>query len=269
MTAAFLFAALAVLCAPTSAARRRLTPPTSGGCRSGPTRPGVGVAAVVAVVAGAVLTVPTVGIAAAMVVGTVAHRVRRAHRDRRRDGEVRALLAGLDVAVADLRVGAHPESACLAAAAESTGRPAEAFRSAAATARLGGSAAAGLLTGAQRGDNRASGVASDLGRIAVAWRIAERHGIPLAELLEAARVDLLGRRRFRSRVESGMAGARATAAVLACLPVLGIALGQMMGAGPVGVLLSGGIGGVLLVVGTALACIGLAWADRMTRAVTA
>ena len=37
-----------------------------------------------------------------------------------------------------------------------------------------------------------------------------------------------------------MAGARTTAAVLAGLPVLGIGLGQLIGADPLGFLLSGG-----------------------------
>ena len=51
-----------------------------------------------------------------------------------------------------------------------------------------------------------------------------------------------------------MAGARTTAAVLAGLPVLGIGLGQLIGADPSSFLLSGGAGGWLLVIGVALAC---------------
>ncbi|EME18754.1 type II secretion system F family protein [Rhodococcus triatomae] len=268
MTAALILVALAVLSAPSASATRRLTP-MSARATSTDVVPTAAVVAVLGVlVVGVAVTAPTAGLALALVVGTVVHRVRRTRRDRRRDDEIRSLLAGLDVAVADLRVGAHPESACSAAATESSGLPAEAFRSAAATARLGGSAAHGLLTGARRDAGR-DGVAVDLDRIAVAWRIAERHGVPLADLLDATRTDLLGRKRFRARVDAGMAGARATATVLACLPVLGIALGQMMGAHPIGVLLTGGIGGVLLVVGTSLACAGLAWADRITRRVAA
>ncbi|MFD4181263.1 hypothetical protein ACFWPB_09120, partial [Rhodococcus sp. NPDC058514] len=68
--------------------------------------------------------------------------------------------------------------------------------------------------------------------------------------------------------EAGLAGARATAAVLACLPVLGIALGQLMGAGPLRVLLSGGLGGLLLILGTLFVCAGLLWTDRITGRVT-
>jgi tight adherence protein B len=66
-----------------------------------------------------------------------------------------------------------------------------------------------------------------------------------------------------------MAGARTTAAVLAGLPVLGVCLGQMIGADPLHFLFSGGAGGWLLVVGVMLACCGLLWSDRITgRALT-
>lgn len=62
-----------------------------------------------------------------------------------------------------------------------------------------------------------------------------------------------------------MAGARASAAILGYLPVLGVVLGQLVGARPVAFLL-GGSGGVLAVVGVSLVCAGLLWADRITGA---
>ena len=65
-----------------------------------------------------------------------------------------------------------------------------------------------------------------------------------------------------------MAGARATASILTGLPVLGVLLGQLIGARPLSLLLGGHAGGWLLVVGSALACAGLLWADRITDRVT-
>jgi tight adherence protein B len=65
-----------------------------------------------------------------------------------------------------------------------------------------------------------------------------------------------------------MAGARATAAVLAGLPVLGIGLGQLIGAQPLRLLMSDGAGGWLLVAGVTLACCGLLWSDRIVNRVT-
>ncbi|MGB2720736.1 MAG: secretion protein F, partial [Rhodococcus sp. (in: high G+C Gram-positive bacteria)] len=108
----------------------------------------------------------------------------------------------------------------------------------------------------------------ELARLAAAWRVADEHGLALAELLDAVREDMLGRRRFRERTDASLAGARATALVLAGLPILGVALGQLMGANPLQILLGGGLGGMLLLIGTALGCAGLLWTDAITGKVT-
>ena len=74
------------------------------------------------------------------------------------------------------------------------------------------------------------------------------------------------RQRFSTQVAAKLAGARATATILAALPVLGVLLGQLIGAHPLRFLL--GAGGWLLVAGTTLACGGLLWSDRITDRVT-
>ena len=202
---------------------------------------------------------PVGGIPATVATGLLlavgVHRYKRGATDRAAGAERRKLLDGLDVAIGELRVGAHPASACDVAARESTGVTATVFAVAAARSRLGGSGASGF--------RRPGPVDAELGRIADAWSVAERHGLALAEILTAARADLSGRIRFRSRTESGLAGAKATGAVLAGLPVVGIGLGQLMGAAPLAVLCGGGIGGILLVLGTAFACAGLLWSDAI------
>ncbi|QBJ97015.1 type ii secretion system integral membrane subunit [Rhodococcus sp. ABRD24] len=199
-------------------------------------------------------------VAAAIAFATLRGRQRRRRAATLRDAARRAVLAGLDVVIGELRVGAHPAVACEAAAEECGGAVADVFRGAAARARLGGSAASGFAA--------ASGLAArELARIAHAWTVAEHHGLALADLLQAARSDLMGRMRFRQRAEAGLAGARATAAVLAGLPILGVVLGQLMGASPVQVLFGGGLGGVLLVAGTVLTSAGLAWTDRIVGSV--
>ncbi|WP_137725474.1 type II secretion system F family protein [Prescottella subtropica] len=208
-------------------------------------------------------------VAAAIVVATLRRRYRRRSAAAARDRACDGVLAGLDIVIGELRVGAHPAVACATAADECAGTgkgtgaavggtdaAVAAFRGAAARARLGGSAAAGFAV-------PDSVVADDLRRIATAWTVAEDRGLALADLLHAARTDLQGRKRFRSRTEASLSGARATAAVLAGLPLLGVGLGQMMGAAPIRVLLGGGLGAVLLVVGTALVASGLVWTDRI------
>jgi tight adherence protein B len=81
--------------------------------------------------------------------------------------------------------------------------------------------------------------------------------------MRAAHRDIVDRQRFADRTHAALAGARATAAILACLPVLGVLLGQLIGARPVRFLFSGGPGGVLLLIGVTLISAGLIWADRI------
>ncbi|MFD3813138.1 type II secretion system F family protein [Rhodococcus sp. NPDC058639] len=232
--------------------------------------PVVGHPGVLAAAAGVALTM-LVGVAPAVAAATVAAttlwRIRRKRRSAQLEAHRRMLLSGLEAVIADMRVGAHPADACDTAARETTGPAADAFRVAAARSRLGGSAADGLRSSAPSGDR--DGLAGSLARVADAWAVSDRHGLALAELLAAARTDLSARMRIRSRTDAGLAGARATASVLAALPLLGVGLGQLMGAAPVGILLSDGLGGMLLVAGTVLACAGLLWTDRIADRVSA
>ena len=166
--------------------------------------------------------------------------------------------------VGELRVGAHPVAAFDVAAREVDGPVAASLRAVAARARLGADVAAGLRSFAE-----SSRLPAHWERLALFWRLAQTHGLAIATLMRAAHRDIVERERFSARVDAGMAGARTTAAVLAGLPVLGVCLGQLIGADPLGFLLSGGAGGWLLVVGVTLACCGLLWSDRITgRALT-
>ncbi|MFE7801721.1 type II secretion system F family protein [Nocardia sp. NPDC057440] len=255
--------ALALLSAPAPRARRRIVNLFVPSCgirkpqRSSLFRVGIGIGVAATAVAG-------IGplIAAALVTGTVGIRLRRARHDRLRNAECAYLLDAVEAVIGELRVGAHPSAATAVAAHESRGEAARAFAVSAARSRLGGSGAEGLR-------HPDSVVAPELAGIADAWRVAEHHGLALAELLSAARADLQGRIRFRGRTAAALAGARATAAVLAGLPLLGLALGQLMGAAPLRVLLTSAAGAVLLPLGTGLACAGLLWTDAITRKVLA
>ena len=267
MNATVLCLAAALLVLPGHAARDRLQRGLpAAGLRPVP-RALVGGVVVTAVTAVVVWTGITPALAAATVAATAVWRRRARRRAAELEEDRRMLLSGLDTVIADLRVGAHPADACDTAARETTGPVAGAFRVAAARARLGGSAALGLRSVTASSDP--FGVAGSLGRVADAWSVSDRHGLALAELLGAARADLAARIRIRARTEAGLAGARATASVLAGLPALGVGLGQLMGAAPLGILLAGGLGGVMLVVGTVLVCVGLLWTDRIAARVGA
>jgi tight adherence protein B len=215
-------------------------------------------AAAVAAVLAALLPV-TVLAATAIVSVTLWVRRRRRAAVTRRAAESAALQGALDVLVGELRVGAHPVAAFTVAADEADGVVAASLRAVAARARLGADVAAGLHSAA-----RSSALPAHWERLAVCWQLAQHHGLAIATLMQTAQRDIVERDRFSARVAAGMTGARTTAAVLAGLPLLGVGLGELIGAEPVRFLLSGGAGGWLLITGVTLACVGLLWSDRIT-----
>lgn len=217
---------------------------------------------VAASVALAALVPPSVVVAAVLIGVTIGLRWRRRVRERRRAAEVKTMLGALDVLVGELRVGTHPVSAFGAAANEVDGTVAAGLRSVAARARMGADVAEGIRSVAQK-----SSLPAHWERLAVCWHLAQTHGLGIAAMLQAAQHDLVARQRFSARVNAGLAGARATAAVLAGLPAIAVGLGQLIGANPLRFLLSGGTGGWLLVMGVTLGCTGLLWSDRITNRV--
>ena len=173
------------------------------------------------------------------------------------------LQGALETLVGELRIGAHPVRAFDTAAQETGGVVGAALRSVAARAGLGADVSAGLREVAAR-----SALSHEWDRLAVFWQLATRHGLAVSDLMRAAQLDIVERQRYYARLDAGMAGARATAAILAVLPVLGVVLGQLIGAEPLTFLIGGGVGGALLIVGVALLCAGLWWADRITDRLT-
>ncbi|MEU6075844.1 hypothetical protein [Micromonospora sp. NPDC047074] len=112
------------------------------------------------------------------------------------------------------------------------------------------------------GDGR--GGAGRLDRLArAAVRLADQTGAPLAELLERIEADARASDRGLAAADAQAAGARATAWLLAALPLGGIGLGYGIGVDPVSVLLHTPVGGVCAVVAIALQVAGLFWAERL------
>uniref|UniRef100_UPI0038B34BFA hypothetical protein n=1 Tax=Micromonospora acroterricola TaxID=2202421 RepID=UPI0038B34BFA len=96
-----------------------------------------------------------------------------------------------------------------------------------------------------------------------AVRLADRTGAPLAELVERIEADARATDRGLAAAEAQAAGARATAWLLAALPIGGIGLGYGIGVDPVAVLLHSTVGGVCAVLAVVLQVIGLLWAERL------
>ncbi|OSC26723.1 hypothetical protein B8W69_16100 [Mycobacterium vulneris] len=233
-----------------SASRRRRLPRVGlreAGCAAA----GIGCFAAVILPLTTVLCLVVVGATAGL-------RYRRRRSIRRATAGGDALHSALEVLVGELRAGSHPVRAFGIAADDTAGAVAAALRSVAARARLGADVAAGLAAAA-----RGSALPVHWERLALCWRLASDNGLGIATLMRAAQRDIAERQRFSARVSASMAGARATATILAALPVLGVLLGQLIGARPLGFLLGGHAGGWLLLVGSTLACVGLLWADRI------
>jgi tight adherence protein B len=250
--------AAALICAPAPSAAARfaaLWPARRVGHASWPTLLGPAVL-------GGLIGLATAGVggalAGALVALAVRHR-RARHRAAQHAAAAAEQLAAAVARIADeLRAGSHPAAALAGRGAD--GPLAHAVLApAAVAARLGD----GIAPALRRGAAERPGVSADVERIATAWALAERHGIPLADLLARAHEDIRWRVRFGATVRAQLAGPRATAAVLTALPLFGIGLGQLIGADPIGVLRGGPWGQVFLVVGVAFAAAGSAWSERI------
>ncbi|MEU8425291.1 hypothetical protein AB0C15_30900 [Micromonospora sp. NPDC048835] len=96
-----------------------------------------------------------------------------------------------------------------------------------------------------------------------AVRLADRTGAPLAELVERIEADARATDRGFAAAAAQAAGARATAWLLAALPIGGIGLGYGIGVDPMSVLLHHTVGGACAIAAVALQVVGLLWAERL------
>ncbi|HVW40978.1 MAG TPA: hypothetical protein VHC18_06485 [Amycolatopsis sp.] len=203
-----------------------------------------------------VALVPLLGLGGAIAAGLMTTAVwwqrRSRQRTKSRLATAKDLSEALRTVVAELRTGAPPALAAEAAAADTPQPVADLMRSLAVSARYG--------------DESAIGDSSPIHRqLTKAWLLSRRHGLPLADLLDAVRRDIAANARFLARSDAHMSGPRASSAALAALPGLGLLLGQAIGARALHVLTGTSIGQLLLVVGAGLILAGIAWSDRLTR----
>lgn len=173
-----------------------------------------------------------------------------------------AVIALCSALAGEVRAGRQPGEALLRAASDSGGLG-EAQAGVLAAARFGGDVPAALTSAA-----RQPGAEGLLG-LAACWRVAVDQGAGLAAGLDRLEGALRADRDQRADLRAQLAGARATAVMLAGLPVLGLLLGAAMGADPLRVLLHSGAGLGCLVVGGLLEGLGLWWALRIVRGVEA
>ena len=238
----------------------RETPSVAGwsGLTAGSSRWAVwaGAAGAGLVLGGPVLSLLLLGL---VLVGLRAHR--RRSRERARAAERSRAVEACGALAGELRAGRSPAEALEVAAELSSGPSRAVLQSAAASARLGGDVPAALAAGAE-GD---TAVPDLLRALAACWQVCSQTGNGLATAAERLADGLRAAREQDLAVEAALAGPKATAALLAVLPLAGVALAAGMGARPLHVLLHTPLGAGCLLLGCALDALGLAWTRRLVR----
>ncbi|MEU8139880.1 type II secretion system F family protein [Streptodolium elevatio] len=161
--------------------------------------------------------------------------------------------------VGELRAGQPPSEAFTAATQVLTGPVRSCLTEAVAVARVGGDIPDALVRAA------AAPGADALARIAACWRVAAERGAGFAPALDRIAVGLRAEESGHRELEAELSGARTTARLLAALPLVGLLLGQGVGANPLDVLLHTPLGIGCLTLGLILIALGLDWTDRIAR----
>ncbi len=259
LTALLLSLAMVVLPPPRRRTGQRLRTawadglPAVAGSPAAPALVGIVVAGVVSVASTVLVAVLAGGCA---LLGARAAIGRSAgHREERR---LSGLLEALGALVAELRSGRTVEAASAGAARSC---PDEGAAEALVRALRAPDLPLPPLTG--------GAFADAVERIASAVRLSGRTGCSLAAVLAAVEDDVRARLRHARELRTAVAGPRASAALLAGLPLLGLAMGGGIGADPWRVLTTTGTGQVLLVLGVALEVVGLAWTARLVQSAVA
>jgi tight adherence protein B len=209
--------------------------------------------ALMAGAAGLFLSTPVVAVLAAVCGGAAGRAVRQRSRAAAAERRARALVEALGALAAELRAGRPLD--------EATGTAVDGCPDPATAAALGPV----LRLGEPPPGPAADESAQALVRVAAAVQLSARTGCSLAGVVTAVEDDLRARLHAGQELRSAVAGPRASAAVLAGLPVLGLLMGSGVGADPWRVLTTTGPGTVLLVLGVALELAGTAWSARLVR----
>lgn len=150
--------------------------------------------------------------------------------------------------------------------------PAEALRHACQTVDPSAAARLGpVLAAAQTGDDVADALvavahipgARGLARLAACWRVGAEAGGAFADVIDRAAATLRDEHAHREEIAAQLAGPRATARLLAVLPVLGILLAAALGTHPLAFFLGTPYGLACFGLGLALDGTGLWWTHRL------
>ncbi len=169
---------------------------------------------------------------------------------RRRGRDRAATIEALGALAAELAAGQPPATALVRAAGEPPVWP-----HATAAVRMGGEVPAALrLDGTGR---------PALRQLAACWQVAAQTGSGLASSVDQLARSSRRAEQVRGELEAQLAAPRATARLLAGLPLVGVAFGVLLGADPLGWLLGSAAGRLCLAGGVALTVAGAWWTGRI------
>jgi tight adherence protein B len=163
---------------------------------------------------------------------------------------------------AELRAGRELAAAMTTVAGEQGAESAVGRRllAGAAAARSGNGLRAAMLGGSTAHPDPA---ADALSVTAACCAAAHRSGVALAELLESASSAARSHWELEQEAAAELAGVRSSVVVLAALPLVGLLMGQALGARPLDVLLSTGWGVACLLGSALLEALGCWWLRRI------
>ena len=145
--------------------------------------------------------------------------------------------------------------------------PDRAWREATGLTTVSGSpeaAALQLMVAARPAGARAA-EARAAGAIIAASRLSAEVGAPLVDVLDRLRSTLEAEDEIASERAAALAGPRASARILAWLPLAGLGLGAAIGADPISVFADGGVGSAVMLAGLGCHLAGRALSRRLVR----
>jgi tight adherence protein B len=184
-----------------------------------------------------------------------AHWWRRRRHAQRHEAEVVEVVFAL---AAEMRAG-RPPGRALALVSASAGLLQTSLAEAAGAVDAGASPADELVRVAEL-----PGCAG-LRAVAAAWAVTEAAGGAVADVLDRLGEVLDCDRQARDELDAALAGPRATMTLLAGLPILGLVLGESLGADPLELLVHRPLGWALTATGLALDAIGMVWMRLLVR----
>lgn len=123
-----------------------------------------------------------------------------------------------------------------------------------------------LKAGAAERKQRAAANRAAIPGVIAACRLSTSLGAPLAQILDSLARGIADAGRAHASRAVALAGQRSTSRLLMSLPLLGLALGALIGADPIGFLLDGSVGTALAALAVGLMVMAWWWSQKLVAA---